>query len=48
MYDYSLYEYMYVYTIFMSTFKKLSRFDLKIYKVGHKKRLAIDRDIISH
>jgi hypothetical protein len=32
---------MYVYPIHMNTFKRLSRLDLKIHEVGHKKRLAV-------
>jgi hypothetical protein len=29
------YEHMYAYSIYMSTFKILSRFDIEIHKVGH-------------
>jgi hypothetical protein len=42
------YEYMYVYLILIIIFKRLSRFDLEIYKVDHQERLTIDGDIISH
>jgi hypothetical protein len=36
------YEHTYAHLIFMNTFKRLSRFDFEIHKVGHQKRLAID------
>jgi hypothetical protein len=42
------YEHTYAQPISMSTSKKLSRFDLKIYKVGYKKRFAVDGDVTSH
>jgi hypothetical protein len=29
----------------MSTFERLSRIDLKIHEVGHKKRLTIDEGV---
>jgi hypothetical protein len=32
----------------MSTYKRLSRLDLKIHKVGHQECLAVDGDIASH
>jgi hypothetical protein len=32
----------------MNTFKKLSRFDLKIHGVSHQERLTIDEDVDSH
>jgi hypothetical protein len=32
----------------MSTFKKLSRFDLEIHKVGHQEYFTIDGDVVSH
>jgi hypothetical protein len=35
------------YFIHMNISKRLSRLDLKIYKVGHQERLAIDRDVVS-
>jgi hypothetical protein len=38
-------EYMYTYLIPVSIFKRLDRFDLKIYEVG---RLTVDRDVVSH
>jgi hypothetical protein len=38
------YKYIYIYTIFMITSKKLSRLDLEIHKVGHQERTAVDRD----
>jgi hypothetical protein len=43
-----LYKYIYVHHISMSTFKRLSRFDLEIHKVGHQERIAIDDNIGSH
>jgi hypothetical protein len=43
-----LYEYMYAHSISISTFKRLSRFDLEIHKVGHQEHIAIDNDIGSH
>jgi hypothetical protein len=30
-----LYEYMYMHIIFISTSKRLSQLDFKIYKIGH-------------
>jgi hypothetical protein len=30
----------------INTFERLSRLDLEIHKIGHKKRLAIDEDVI--
>jgi hypothetical protein len=39
---------MYTHLILMSISKKLSRFDLKIHEVSHKKCLTVDEDIISH
>jgi hypothetical protein len=32
----------------MSTFKRLSRFNLKIHEVGHQERITIDEDVVSH
>jgi hypothetical protein len=32
----------------MSTFKRLSRFDLEIHEVGHQKCLIIDGDVTSY
>jgi hypothetical protein len=32
---------MYVYPIHMSTFKRLSRLDLKIYEIGHQECLNV-------
>jgi hypothetical protein len=43
-----IYKYTYTYHILMSTFEILSRFDIEIHEVGHQKRLAINRDIVSH
>jgi hypothetical protein len=43
-----IYEYTYVYPISISIFKRLSRFDVKIHKVDHQNRLAIDGDVASH
>jgi hypothetical protein len=37
-----LYEYTYVYSIFMSTSERLNQFNLEIHKVDHQKRLTID------
>jgi hypothetical protein len=42
------YEHTYVHRIPMSTYEKLSRFDLEIHKVGHQERLAVDWDVASH
>jgi hypothetical protein len=42
------YEYMYVHPTLMITSERLNRFDLKIYKVDHQKRIAVDRNIIFH
>jgi hypothetical protein len=42
------YEYIYIYFISMSIFKRLSRFDLEIHKVGHQGDLVVNGDIISH
>jgi hypothetical protein len=43
-----LYKYICAHPISMSTFKRLSQFDLEIHKVGHQERIAIDDDIGSH
>jgi hypothetical protein len=32
----------------MSIFERLSQFDLKIHKVGHQERIAVDEDVASH
>jgi hypothetical protein len=32
----------------MSTSERLSRFDLKIYEVGHQQHIDVDEDIASH
>jgi hypothetical protein len=32
----------------MSTYERLSRLDLGIHEVGHRKRIAVDRDVVSH
>jgi phosphatidylserine synthase len=39
---------MYVYPISMSTSLRLSRFNLKIYEVGHQEYIGVDRDVASH
>jgi hypothetical protein len=39
---------MHVHPTPMSTFERLSQFDLKIHEVSHQERLAIDGGIISH
>jgi hypothetical protein len=39
---------MYAHPIFMNIFKRLSRFDLEIYEVGHQERLAVNGDVVSH
>jgi hypothetical protein len=31
----------------MSTFERLSRFDLEIYEISHQKCLAVDGDVAS-
>jgi hypothetical protein len=41
------YEYMYVHLTSISTFTRLTQFDLKIHEVGHQECLAVDGDIIS-
>jgi hypothetical protein len=41
-------QYMYAHTTPMNTSKRLSRFDLEIYKVGHQERLAVNEDVVSH
>jgi hypothetical protein len=43
-----LYEYMYVHSTPMSTFKRLNRFDLEIHEVGHQERVTVDGDVTSH
>jgi hypothetical protein len=42
------YEHRHVHPTLMSTFKRLSRLDLKIYEVGHQDRIAINEDVASH
>jgi hypothetical protein len=37
---------MNIYPISISIFERLGRFDLKIYKVDHQERLAVDKDIV--
>jgi hypothetical protein len=32
----------------MSTFERLSRFDLEIHEVSRQERLTVDRDVIFH
>jgi hypothetical protein len=39
---------MYTHHTLMSIFKRLSRLDFEIYKVGHQERIAIDEDVASH
>jgi hypothetical protein len=42
------YEYTHAHHIPMSTFERLSRFDLKIHEVGHQECLAVDGDVVFH
>jgi hypothetical protein len=42
------YEHMYVYSIFISIFERLSQLNFEIHKVGHQERLTVDGDIIYH
>jgi hypothetical protein len=42
------YEHMHLHTTAMSTFERLNRLDLEIYKVGHQECLTVDGDITSH
>jgi hypothetical protein len=42
------YKYTYVYSTPMNNSERLSRFDLKIYEVGHQDHFTIDGDIVSH
>jgi hypothetical protein len=42
------YEHTYAHLIFINTFKRLSRFNFEIHKVGHQKCLTIDGDTVSH
>jgi hypothetical protein len=42
------YEHTYVHPISMSIFKRLTQFDLEIYKVGHQEHFAVDGDVSSH
>jgi hypothetical protein len=42
------YKHMHAHPIPISTFKRLSRLDLKIHEVGHQKRLTVDGDVTSH
>jgi hypothetical protein len=39
---------MHIHHISMSISKRLNQLDLKVYKVGHQKCLAVDGEIISH
>jgi hypothetical protein len=39
---------MYIYPISMNTFERLSRFNLKIYDIGHQEYIGVDRDVASH
>jgi hypothetical protein len=36
------YKYMHTHSTFMSISERLDRLDLKIHKVGHEERLAVD------
>jgi hypothetical protein len=42
------YKYMYAHPNHMSISKKLSRFNLEIYEIGHQKHLTVNRNIASH
>jgi hypothetical protein len=42
------YEHTHTHLTSMSTFERLSRFDLEIHEVGHQERLAVDGDAVSH
>jgi hypothetical protein len=42
------YKYIYVHSILMNIFKRLSRFDIEIHEVGHQKRLTVDKDVTFH
>jgi hypothetical protein len=42
------YKYMHAHPISMSTFEKLSRFDLEIHKVDQQECLTVDGDVTSH
>jgi hypothetical protein len=39
---------MYTHHTLISIFKRLSRFDFEIYKVGHQERIVVDQDVDSH
>jgi hypothetical protein len=43
-----IYKYMHAYLIYMNTSERLSRFNLKIYEVGHQERLTVDRNVAFH
>jgi hypothetical protein len=43
-----LYKHTHKHSISMSTFKRLSQFNLKIHKIGHQECIAVNRDITSH
>jgi hypothetical protein len=43
-----LFERTYAHPTLMSTFERLSRFNLEIHEVGHQERIVVDDDIISH
>jgi hypothetical protein len=45
---YDDHSYEHIYSISMSTFERLSWFNLEIHEVGHQERLAIDGNVISH
>jgi hypothetical protein len=42
------YEYTYVHPTSMRTSERLNWFDLEIYEVGHKERIAVDENITSY
>jgi hypothetical protein len=47
-YLYTYEHYMYVHYIFMSTFKRLNRFDFEIHEVGYQECIDINGDVTSY
>jgi hypothetical protein len=48
MYEHTPYKYTYVHPIPISTSKRLSRLDFKIYEVNYQECLAVNEDVVSH